>query len=79
MKKIACFFQFVGPAGLLQSYQFIANRREQAIEQRLDDLNDAYRLIRWRTIMNCTKVCPKALKPSHAIERICLMMVNKSF
>jgi succinate dehydrogenase / fumarate reductase iron-sulfur subunit len=71
--------KFVGPAGLLQAYRFIADSRDQATEQRLDDLNDAYRLFRCRTIMNCTEVCPKGLEPSHAIERIRLMMVNKSF
>ena len=71
--------KFVGPAGLLQAYRFIADSRDQATEQRLDDLNDAYRLFRCRTIMNCTEVCPKGLEPSHAIERIRLMMVTKSF
>jgi succinate dehydrogenase / fumarate reductase iron-sulfur subunit len=71
--------KFVGPAGLLQAYRFIADSRDQATEQRLDDLNDAYRLFRCRTIMNCTEVCPKGLEPSHAIERIRLMMVSKSF
>lgn len=71
--------KFVGPAGLLQAYRFIADSRDQATEQRLDDLNDAYRLFRCRTIMNCTEVCPKGLEPSRAIEKIRLMMVNKSF
>jgi succinate dehydrogenase / fumarate reductase iron-sulfur subunit len=71
--------KFVGPAGLLQAYRFIADSRDQATEQRLDDLNDAYRLFRCRTIMNCTEVCPKGLEPSRAIEKIRLMMVAKSF
>lgn len=70
--------KFVGPAGLLQAYRFIADSRDQAIDERLDDLNDAYRLFRCRTIMNCTEVCPKGLEPSRAIEKIRLMMVKKS-
>lgn len=71
--------KFVGPAGLLQAYRFIADSRDQATEERLEDLNDAYRLFRCRTIMNCTEVCPKGLEPSRAIEKIRLMMVKKSF
>ncbi len=71
--------KFVGPAGLLQAYRFIADSRDQATEERLENLNDAYRLFRCRTIMNCTEVCPKGLEPSRAIEKIRLMMVKKSF
>ncbi|HJV79645.1 succinate dehydrogenase iron-sulfur subunit [Noviherbaspirillum sp.] len=71
--------KFVGPAGLLQAYRFIADSRDTATEERLDDLNDAYRLFRCRTIMNCTEVCPKGLAPSRAIEKIRLMMVKSSF
>lgn len=70
--------KFVGPAGLLQAYRFIADSRDQATDARLDDLNDAYRLFRCRTIMNCTEVCPKGLEPSRAIEKIRLLMVRKS-
>lgn len=70
--------KFVGPAGLLNAYRFIADSRDQATEERLDDLNDAYRVFRCRTIMNCTEVCPKGLEPSRAIERIRLAMVNHS-
>jgi succinate dehydrogenase / fumarate reductase iron-sulfur subunit len=70
--------KFVGPAGLLQACRFIVDSRDRATEQRLDDLNDAYRLFRCRTIMNCTEVCPKGLAPSRAIESIRLMMVKHS-
>ena len=70
--------KFVGPAGLLQAHRFIVDSRDQASEERLDDLNDAYRLFRCRTIMNCTEVCPKGLAPSRAIEKIRLMMVKNS-
>ena len=71
--------KFVGPAGLLQAFRFISDSRDQATEERLDDLNDTYRLFRCRTIMNCTEVCPKGLEPSRAIEKIRLMMITKSF
>ncbi len=71
--------KFVGPAGLLQAFRFISDSRDQATEERLDDLNDAYRLFRCRTIMNCTEVCPKGLEPSRAIEKIRLMMTKKSY
>ena len=70
--------KFVGPAGLIQAYRFIIDSRDQATQDRLDDLNDAYRLFRCRTIMNCTEVCPKGLVPSRAIEKIRLMMVKDS-
>jgi len=48
-----------GPAGLLQAERFIADSRDRAPQERLDDLNDVYRLFRCRSIMNCTEVCPK--------------------
>ena len=70
--------KFVGPAGLLQAHRFIVDSRDQAKQERLDDLNDAYRLFRCRTIMNCTEVCPKGLAPSRAIEQIRLAMVKDS-
>jgi succinate dehydrogenase / fumarate reductase, iron-sulfur subunit len=68
--------KFVGPAGLLQAYRFIVDRRDRARQERLDDLRDPYRLFRCRTIMNCTEVCPKGLSPSRAIEKIRLKMLN---
>jgi succinate dehydrogenase / fumarate reductase, iron-sulfur subunit len=68
--------KFVGPAGLIQAYRFIVDSRDQATRQRLDDLSDAYRLFRCRTIMNCSEVCPKGLEPAHAIEMIRLKMLN---
>lgn len=70
--------KFVGPAGLLNAYRFIIDSRDQATDDRLDDLNDAYRLFRCRTIMNCTEVCPKSLEPSRAIEHIRQAMVKRS-
>jgi succinate dehydrogenase / fumarate reductase iron-sulfur subunit len=62
--------RYIGPAGLLQAYRFIADSRDRATTERLAFLDDVYRLYRCRTIMNCTEVCPKNLSPSRAIERI---------
>ncbi|MCM2252815.1 MAG: succinate dehydrogenase iron-sulfur subunit [Ramlibacter sp.] len=70
--------KFIGPAGLLQAYRFIVDSRDQATSERLAFLDDVYRLYRCRTIMNCTEVCPKGLRPSHAIERIRIAMVRDS-
>lgn len=69
--------RFVGPAGLLQAYRFIADSRDTATAARLDDLEDAYRLFRCRTIMNCTDVCPKGLSPAAAISEIRHMLVAR--
>ncbi len=62
--------RFLGPAALLQAMRFIADSRDRATAERLEFLDDAYRLYRCRTIMNCTEVCPKGLSPSRAIEHI---------
>ena len=70
--------RFVGPAGLLQAYRFIVDSRDTATSQRLDDLDDVYRLFRCRTIMNCTDVCPKGLSPAAAISEIRSMLVRRS-
>jgi len=70
--------RFVGPAGLLQAERFIVDSRDRATAERLDELNDAYRLFRCRTIMNCTEVCPKKLAPSRAIEKIRLTMAKNA-
>ena len=69
--------RFVGPAGLLQAYRFIIDSRDSATNERLDDLNDAYRLFRCRTIMNCTDVCPKGLSPAYAISEIRHLLVSR--
>ena len=62
--------KFVGPAGLLQAYRFIADSRDTTTSERLDNLEDPYRLFRCNTIMNCVDVCPKGLKPAKAIGKI---------
>jgi succinate dehydrogenase / fumarate reductase, iron-sulfur subunit len=70
--------KFVGPAGLLQAYRFIADSRDHEREERLDNLEDPYRLFRCHTIMNCVDVCPKGLNPSRAIANIRSMLVNRA-
>jgi succinate dehydrogenase / fumarate reductase iron-sulfur subunit len=69
--------KFLGPAALLHAYRFLADSRDQAANERLDDLNDPYRLFRCHTIMNCTDVCPKHLNPTKAIGKIKEMMVAR--
>jgi len=69
--------KFVGPAGLLAAYRFIADTRDEAINMRLDDLEDPYRLFRCHTIMNCVDVCPKELNPTKAIGKIKELMVKR--
>jgi succinate dehydrogenase / fumarate reductase iron-sulfur subunit len=70
--------KFVGPAGLLQAYRFIADSRDQATRERLDDLEDPYRLFRCHTIMNCVDACPKGLNPTRAIGKIKEMMIKRT-
>jgi len=70
--------KFVGPAGLLQAYRFIADSRDRATAERLDDLEDPYRLFRCHTIMNCVDVCPKNLNPTQAIGKIKDIMVRRA-
>lgn len=62
--------RYVGPAGLLQSYRFIADSRDTATDERLSELENAYSLYRCRSIGNCTWVCPKGLDPMRAIGHI---------
>jgi succinate dehydrogenase / fumarate reductase iron-sulfur subunit len=70
--------RFLGPATLLQAMRFIADSRDRATETRLEFLDDAYRLFRCRTIMNCTEVCPKGLNPARAIEHIRQNMLKRT-
>ncbi|RMF18339.1 MAG: succinate dehydrogenase iron-sulfur subunit [Alphaproteobacteria bacterium] len=62
--------RYLGPAALLQAYRWLADSRDEATGERLDDLEDPYRLYRCHTIMNCTQVCPKGLNPARAITEI---------
>ncbi len=68
--------KFRGPAALLQSYRFLADSRDQATAERLEDLEGPYKLFRCHTIMNCVNVCPKGLNPTAAINSIKKMMVK---
>lgn len=70
--------KYVGPAGLLQAHRFLVDSRDQASGERLDNLQDPYRLFRCRTILNCTDVCPKGLNPAKAIGKIKEMMVRRA-
>lgn len=62
--------RFLGPATLLQSYRWLADSRDEGSKERLDDLEDPFKLYRCHTIMNCTKTCPKGLNPAKAIGEI---------
>ena len=69
--------RYLGPAILLQAYRWIADSRDEATGQRLDQLEDPFRLYRCHTIMNCTKTCPKSLNPAKAIAEIKKLMVER--
>ena len=69
--------RYLGPAILLQAYRWIADSRDEMTGERLDNLEDPFRLYRCHTIMNCTKTCPKGLNPGTAIAEIKKMMVMR--
>jgi len=69
--------RYLGPAVLLQAYRWIVDSRDEATGDRLDQLEDPFRLYRCHTIMNCTKTCPKGLNPAKAIAEIKMMMVAR--
>jgi succinate dehydrogenase / fumarate reductase iron-sulfur subunit len=69
--------RYLGPAALLQSYRWLADSRDEATGERLDNLEDPFRLYRCHTIMNCTNTCPKGLNPAEAIGEIKQMMVKR--
>jgi succinate dehydrogenase / fumarate reductase iron-sulfur subunit len=69
--------RYLGPAILLQAYRWIADSRDEATGERLDQLEDPFRLYRCHTIMNCTKTCPKGLNPAKAIAEIKKLMVER--
>ncbi|GAA0540942.1 MAG TPA: succinate dehydrogenase iron-sulfur subunit [Rheinheimera sp.] len=70
--------KFIGPAGLLHAYRFLADSRDTATEQRLNDLDDAFSVFRCHGIMNCVNVCPKGLNPTKAIGEIKSMLLNRA-
>ncbi len=67
--------RYLGPAVLLQAYRWIADSRDEATGDRLDALEDPFRLYRCHTIMNCTRTCPKGLNPAKAIAEIKKLIV----
>lgn len=69
--------RYLGPAILLQAYRWIADSRDEMTGERLDDLEDPFRLYRCHTIMNCTNACPKGLNPAKAIAEIKKLMVER--
>ena len=69
--------RFVGPAGLLQAYRFLADSRDTATEDRLAKLDDPFSVFRCHGIQNCVNVCPKGLNPTKAIGHIRTMLLNR--
>jgi succinate dehydrogenase / fumarate reductase iron-sulfur subunit len=69
--------KFVGPAGLLQAYRFLADTRDTSTDERLANLDDPFSVFRCRGIMNCVNVCPKGLNPTRAIGHIRGMLLQR--
>ena len=70
--------KFIGPAGLLQAYRFLADSRDRATDERLAALDDPFSVFRCRGIMNCVNVCPKGLNPTRAIGHIRSMLLRQA-
>jgi len=71
--------RYLGPAALLNAYRWIVDSRDEATGERLDELEDPFKLYRCHTIMNCTDACPKDLNPAKAIAEIKKMMVERKY
>jgi succinate dehydrogenase / fumarate reductase iron-sulfur subunit len=69
--------RYLGPAALLQAYRWIVDSRDELTGERLDELEDPFRLYRCHTILNCTQTCPKHLNPGRAIAEIKKLMVER--
>ena len=69
--------RYLGPAILLQAYRWIIDSRDEATGERLDDLEDPFRLYRCHTIMNCTNTCPKGLNPAQAIAETKKLLMER--
>ena len=69
--------KYLGPAALLHAYRWLIDSRDEAAGERLDDLEDPFKLYRCHTIMNCAQVCPKGLNPAKAIGEIKKMLVER--
>ena len=70
--------KFIGPAGLLQAYRFVADSRDSKTMERLKDLEDPFSVFRCRGIMNCVSVCPKGLNPTRAIGKLRSLMLQQA-
>ena len=70
--------RFIGPAGLLQAYRFLADSRDSATDERLSKLDDPFSVFRCHGIQNCVNVCPKGLNPTKAIGHIRTMLLNRA-
>ena len=70
--------KFVGPAGLLQAYRFLADSRDTATTERLAELEDPFSVFRCRGIMNCVNACPRGLNPTRAIGKIRSMLLTEA-
>lgn len=69
--------RFLGPAALLQAWRYLADSRDKATGERLDELEDPYKLFRCHSIMNCIEVCPKGLNPTKSIGLIKQMLLKR--
>ena len=69
--------KYLGPAALLASYRWLVDSRDEAQDERLDDLDDSFKLYRCHTIMNCTQTCPKGLNPAKAIAETRKMLAQR--
>ncbi|WP_237066133.1 succinate dehydrogenase iron-sulfur subunit [Microbulbifer guangxiensis] len=70
--------KFIGPAGLLQAYRFLADTRDTATDERLSNLDDPFSVFRCHGIQNCVNVCPKGLNPTRAIGHIRNMLLTRA-
>jgi succinate dehydrogenase / fumarate reductase iron-sulfur subunit len=69
--------KYLGPAALLAAYRWLVDSRDEAKDERLDDLDDSFKLYRCHTIMNCTQTCPKGLNPAKAIAETKKMLATR--
>ena len=69
--------KYLGPAVLLQSYRWLQDSRDESRRERLEELDDAFKVYRCHTIMNCTQTCPKGLNPAEAISGIKRMIASR--
>ena len=69
--------EYLGPAVLMQSYRWIQDSRDEASKERMEQMDDAMKLYRCKSIMNCSNTCPKGLNPGKAIGKLKLKIENE--